>query len=281
MSGTLYVVATPIGNLEDVTYRALRVLREVALIAAEDTRRTNRLLQHYSISTPTTSLHAHNEHAKTPQLVERLQRGESIALVSDAGTPLISDPGARLVAAAHQAHLRVEPIPGPSAVMAALSASGFDVDQFVFLGFPPAKGKARADWFAALRSESRTLVIYEAPHRIRDTLRDLLTNLGDRPSLAAREITKSHENLVIRPISTLLAEHAVERGEYTIVVPAQQPDGGHQDSVSESDIYIEFGKLTKNAGLTRREAVRQLARRFRMSAKDVYRRIEEAKTNGE
>ena len=197
MSGTLFVVATPIGNLEDVTFRALRVLREVALIAAEDTRRTNRLLQHYSISTPTTSLHEHNEHAKVPLLLGRLQKGESIAIVSDAGTPLIADPGARLVAAAHQASVRVEPVPGPSAVMAALSTSGFELNQFVFLGFPPPKGKSRVDWFARLRAESRTLVIYEAPHRIRDTLSDLLDNLGDRPTLLARELTKLHETLVV------------------------------------------------------------------------------------
>jgi 16S rRNA (cytidine1402-2'-O)-methyltransferase len=281
MSGTLYVVATPIGNLEDVTHRALRVLREVALIAAEDTRRTNRLLQHYSISTPTTSLHAHNEHAKTPQLVDRLRRGESIALVSDAGTPLISDPGARLVAAAHEAAIRVEPIPGPSAVMAALSASGFDVDQFVFLGFPPARGKARADWFAALRTESRTLVIYEAPHRIRDTLGDLLRNLGDRQTALAREITKAHETLVIRPISVLLEAHAVERGEYTIVLSPQKPLGKPLEDIAKSDICVEFGLLTNNGGLTRRDAVKQLAQRFGLSAKEVYRRIEEAKTGGE
>jgi 16S rRNA (cytidine1402-2'-O)-methyltransferase len=281
MSGTLYVVATPIGNLEDVTLRALRILREVALIAAEDTRRTNRLLQHYSISTPTTSLHAHNEHAKTPQLVDRLRRGESIALVSDAGTPLISDPGARLVTAAHQANIRVEPIPGPSAVMAALSASGFDGDQFVFLGFPPAKGKARAEWFAALRTEARTLVIYEAPHRIRDTLSDLLSNLGDRPAVLAREISKTHENLVKRPISVLRESFAVERGEYTIVLAPQNPQDNGRCDVAESDIYLEFCVLTKNDGLTRRDAVKQLARRLRLSPKEVYRRIEDAKSGGE
>src|SRR5512134_2464855 len=141
MSGTLYVVATPIGNLEDITLRALRVLREADLIAAEDTRRTARLLQHYSISTPTTSLHEHNERQKLPMLLERMARGERIALVSDAGTPAISDPGARLVAAAHDHGLRVEPVPGPSAVTAALSASGFEGNDFWFLGFPPTRLK--------------------------------------------------------------------------------------------------------------------------------------------
>ncbi len=137
MPGTLYVVATPIGNLEDVTFRALRILREVSVIAAEDTRRTARLLQHYSISTPTTSLHKHNEGLRTPALLARLEAGESVALVSDAGTPVVSDPGGELVAAAHVAGIRVEPVPGPSAAMAALSASGLPAEQFTFLGFPP------------------------------------------------------------------------------------------------------------------------------------------------
>lgn len=281
MSGTLYVVATPIGNLEDVTFRALRVLREVALIAAEDTRRTNRLLQHYSISTPATSLHEHNEHRKVPLLIARLQQGDSVALVSDAGTPLISDPGARLVAAAHQAGIRVEPLPGPSAVMAALSASGFNLEQFVFLGFPPAKGKSRVDWFAGLRAESRPLVIYEAPHRIRDTLSDLLANLGNRPVLLGRELTKAHETLVIRPISELLESHAVERGEYTIVVPVETGKDRHEIISTDSDVYAEFGVLTNNEGRSRREAIKQLATRFGLSAKEVYRRIESAKAAGE
>src|SRR5262245_3112384 len=180
MAGILYVVATPIGNLEDVTLRALRVLRDVSLVAAEDTRRTFRLLQHYSISTPTTSLHEHNEAQKTPSLIRRLHDGESIALVSDAGTPGVSDPGTRLVAAAHAAGVRVEPVPGPSAAVAALSASGFGGDQFVFVGFPPARAQARRAWLTQLTAEPRPWVLYEAPHRIRDTLVDMLAILGDR-----------------------------------------------------------------------------------------------------
>src|SRR5688572_924229 len=170
MPGTLYVVATPIGNLEDVTLRALRTLREVSLIAAEDTRRTARLLQHYSISTPTTSLHQHNEGAREPALLARLQAGESIALVSDAGTPVISDPGRSLVSSAHGLGVRVEPIPGPSAVIAALSASGLPADEFTFLGFPPHRGKDRKAWLDRAAAELRTLIIYEAPHRIQRTL---------------------------------------------------------------------------------------------------------------
>src|SRR5687768_10062443 len=160
--------------------RALRVLREVDLIAAEDTRRTARLLQHYSISTPTTSLHEHNERARTPAVIDRLMRGESVALVSDAGTPVVSDPGALLVAAAHAAGIRVEPIPGPSAALAAVSGSGLQGDQVLFVGFPPSRAIARKRWLEELKEEVRIVVFFEAPHRIRDTLADLLAVFGDR-----------------------------------------------------------------------------------------------------
>src|SRR5689334_6689636 len=166
MAGILYVVATPIGNLEDVTLRALRILREVSLIAAEDTRRTARLLQHYSISTRTTSLHAHNEHEKARALIDRLLAGESVALVSDAGTPLVSDPGHGLVQQARAAGIRVDAIPGPSAVMAALSASGWGADGFLFAGFPPNRSSDRHGWFERLAALGQTSVLFEAPHRL-------------------------------------------------------------------------------------------------------------------
>src|SRR5687767_262163 len=170
MAGILYVVATPIGNLEDITFRALRVLREVALIAAEDTRRTARLLQHYSISTPTTSLHEHNERTRTPELIARLQRGDSVAVVSDAGTPVVSDPGGMVVAAAHAAGIRVEPVPGPSAALAVVSGSGLKGDQILFVGFPPRRSNDRKRWFAKLKDEPRLVVFFEAPHRIQASL---------------------------------------------------------------------------------------------------------------
>ena len=188
MPGTLYVVATPIGNLEDVTLRALRTLREVSVIAAEDTRRTARLLQHYSISTRTTSLHEHNERSKTPSLVARLQAGESIALVSDAGTPVVSDPGTHLVAAAHAAGIRVVPIPGASAALAALSSSGLAEREFLFLGFPPTRATARKKWLADVAAERRVLILYEAPHRIRATLEDMLEAFGDRTVAVGRGV---------------------------------------------------------------------------------------------
>ncbi len=170
MAGTLFVVATPIGNLEDLSFRALRILKEVDVIAAEDTRRTAKLLAHYAIRKPMVSLHEHNERRETPRLLARLSAGESIALVSDAGTPGISDPGEHLVRACREAGLPVSPIPGPSAVMAALSTSGVPLGEFVFLGFPPRAGKARDVWFTNLSTEPRTAVFFEAPHRIKRTL---------------------------------------------------------------------------------------------------------------
>jgi 16S rRNA (cytidine1402-2'-O)-methyltransferase len=280
MPGILYVVATPIGNLEDVTLRALRVLREVALIAAEDTRRTSKLLQHYSISTPTTSLHEHNERIKTPALIARLQGGESVALVSDAGTPLVSDPGAQLVGAAHAAGIRVEPVPGPSAAMAALSASGFGADEFVFAGFPPPKSRARRQWLQRLAAESRLLVLYEAPHRIRDTLQDMADILGDRPILLARELTKRHEELVIRPISIHLTAIPAGRGEYTLVIPPVKKETSRRSELQKTDAAGQFRHLTEIDRLGRREAIRQIAVDFGIPAREVYKLLEAAKDSG-
>jgi 16S rRNA (cytidine1402-2'-O)-methyltransferase len=281
MPGTLYVVATPIGNLEDVTLRALRILREVSLIAAEDTRRTARLLQHYSISTRTTSLHEHNERSRTPSLIARLLAGESVALVSDAGTPIVSDPGTHLVAAAHTAGIRVEPIPGASAVVAALSASGLMQGEFVFAGFPPSRSKARHDWFSRLAEETRVIILYEAPHRIRATLDVMLEILGDRVILVARELTKAHEQLVVRPISEVLAGELVERGEFTIVVSVNQPINPAITAPSAAEMAREFGVLTNNEAMARRQALKVLAIRYNMPARAVFGLLEEAKSGVE
>jgi len=278
MPGTLYVVATPIGNLEDVTLRALRVLGEVSLIAAEDTRRTARLLQHYSISTRTTSLHEHNERTKTATLLARLSAGESIALVSDAGTPVISDPGAHLVAEAHRAGIPVQPVPGPSAALAALSASGLARQEFLFVGFPPSRSKARHSWLAKLADEPRVLILYEAPHRIRPTLEDMLQVFGDRVVALARELTKAHEQLVVRPISQHLASELEERGEFTLVVEAVSPQGLITiERPTPGQMADEFGQITNNEAVTRREAIRILARRHQLSNRDVFQLIERAK----
>ena len=278
MPGTLYVVATPIGNLEDVTLRALRVLREVAVIAAEDTRRTARLLQHYSISTPTTSLHEHNEQARTPGLIQRLLGGESIALVSDAGTPVISDPGARLIAEAHRQSIRVEPIPGPSAVMAALSASGIGGDGFVFAGFPPSRSKARKNWLEALLKETRPVVLFEAPHRILDTLAELAIMVGTRKVAIGREITKKHEVLAVRPINEWLSGPPIERGEFTLVIEAPKVESGKPAVAPlDSEIAAEFVQLTENKGLERRAAIRELASRHGANNREVFSALERHK----
>jgi 16S rRNA (cytidine1402-2'-O)-methyltransferase len=281
MPGTLFVVATPIGNLEDVTLRALRLLREVALIAAEDTRRTSRLLQHYSISTPTTSLHEHNERTKGAALVQRLLAGQSIALVSDAGTPGISDPGARVVALAREAGIRVEPVPGANAALAALSASGFDVDEFLFVGFPPSRSTARKKWLERLKDEPRLLLFYEAPHRIRETLEAMLAVFGDRQLLVARELTKAHEELVLRPISGHLAALAAGRGEYTLVLAGPGVPAVIGQTPNREVIAREFGELTDNDGMARREAIKALALRYSIPSRDVYLIVEAAKHSGE
>ena len=272
MPGILYVVATPIGNLEDVTFRALRVLREVAVIAAEDTRRTARLLQHYSISTPTTSLHEHNEQARLPALLRRLEAGESIALVSDAGTPTVSDPGAALVAAAHNAGIRVEPIPGPSAAVAAVSASGLTADEILFLGFPPSRSAPRKAWLKRLNAEERLIVCYEAPHRIEAFLRDVLEILGDRRAAVGRELTKVHETLVVGPISQHLREVS-PKGEFTVVIAPDQAIHQPRALPDSAGLRREFGQMTGEGG-SRRAAIRELAARYKRPAREVYQLLE-------
>jgi 16S rRNA (cytidine1402-2'-O)-methyltransferase len=281
MPGILYVVATPIGNLEDVTLRALRVLREVSVIAAEDTRRTARLLQHYSIHTPTTSLHEHNERTRTPALLDRLKKGESIALVSDAGTPVLSDPGTLLVRTAHQQGIKVEPIPGPSAVAAIVSGAGTGADGFVFVGFPPSRSKARKIWLIAVATESRPIVLFEAPHRIRELLLDMKEVLGDRLVAVGRELTKAHEELVIRPISEHLNALTSPRGEYTLLVhPSDSRSSGGAPMPTGPELLVEFGELTNLRGFGRREALQSLAARHRLPSRRVYSMIEEAKKVG-
>jgi len=278
MSGTLFVVATPIGNLEDITARALRVLREVALIAAEDTRRTAKLLAKFAIPTPTTSLHEHNEAAKTAALLARLQAGESLALVSDAGTPVISDPGRLLVRQAIEHGITVESVPGPSAVMAALAASGFASDTFTFLGFPPTRSSARRGWFKRARTSGGTVVFFEAPHRIRSTLKEFgeLTNV--EAVAVWREMTKLHQELVYGPINSVLERLNDPRGEFTVVANiGLMTKLGAPEPPPDHSIMREFGRLTHLEGLTRRAAMAALSRKHGMKTNDVYRAIERAR----
>jgi 16S rRNA (cytidine1402-2'-O)-methyltransferase len=235
MPGTLFVVATPIGNLEDLTFRALRTLREVDLIAAEDTRRTAKLLAHYEIRKPTVSLREHNERRMSAKLIGDLRAGRHVALVTDAGTPGIADPGSTLVAEARSNGIPIAPIPGPSAVTTALSVAGFAANQFVFLGYPPPVGAAREEWFDALVSEQRVVVFFEAPHRIARTM-DELTEVK-RPTMVSRELTKTHEELVVWPIPS--GAQLNELGEFVVVVGP-----GNHDRDQRTRIDIAFSLVS-------------------------------------
>jgi 16S rRNA (cytidine1402-2'-O)-methyltransferase len=277
MFGTLYVVSTPIGNLEDVTLRALRVLKQADLIAAEDTRHTARLLHRYEIGTATTSFHEHNERQKLPALVARLKGGASIALVSDAGTPGIRDPGYRLVRAAIDEQIPVEVVPGPSAVLTALVASGLPMDTFTFLGFPPAKAKARAEWLARMAGEPRTVVFFEAPHRIRKTLEELARVAGDREVALARELTKVHEEVLRGTAASLLARLPEPRGEITVLVAPPSPQVPPATVPTDEAISRAFAELTTTSGTGRRGAISALARRYGIPSKEVYAAIERQK----
>src|SRR5688500_5310467 len=215
MPGTLFVVATPIGNLEDITLRALRVLREVQVIAAEDTRRTARLLVRHAISTPTVSFHEHNTRTRLPQLIGRLERGDSVALVTDAGTPGVSDPGVELVRACIDRGIPVDPIPGASAPLAAAAASGFPLEPLTIFGFVPSRAKDRKTWLREVAGVPHTFTFFEAPHRIAQTLHDMGEIFGERPIMVARELTKLHQNLLSGSSSSVIGRLTAVRGEFT------------------------------------------------------------------
>jgi len=271
MAGTLFVVATPIGHLDDITLRALRVLRDVALVAAEDTRRTGNLLRHFGIPTRLMSLHAHNEHTRAAGLIELLRRGQSVALVSDAGTPGISDPGATLVRLARLNQIRVEPVPGASAVAAAMSVAGLDDGAFTFLGFPPVRSKDRNSWLARCErmSHDAAIVFFEAPHRIRQTLADLRF-LGSHPIYIFRELTKLHEETLAGPIDELSARLDQPQGEFTVVIPALPQSHSEATALDKEQIQKEFYQMTSIGASSRREIARQVGRKFGVSTKQVY-----------
>jgi 16S rRNA (cytidine1402-2'-O)-methyltransferase len=268
MPGILYIVATPIGNLEDITLRALRVLKEVDVIAAEDTRHTQILLSRHDIHTPLTSYHEHNEKTKAQELVTRLARGQNIALVSDAGTPAISDPGFRLVVQAIRAGVRIIPIPGASALTAVLSASGLPTDRFVFEGFLPAKKRQRRERLQTLRDESRTLIFYEAPHRLKDALGDIHELLGNRQAVLAREVSKIHEEFLRGPVSELV--HALGsgdiRGEMTLIISG----AAAPHRVDADRLQAEIRQL-KDRGLRVKEIAEVLGEKFGYPKKEIYR----------
>ena len=268
MAGVLYIVATPIGNLEDITLRALRVLKEVDLIAAEDTRHTRHLLDRHGIKTALTSYHEHNELRMASLLVERLRRGESIALVTDAGTPAISDPGYRLVTAAIAAEIPVTPIPGPSAVTAVLTASGLPPDRFAFEGFLPGGQKGRRARLRALKDDTRTLLFYEAPHRLKESLADIRDILGNREVVLAREVTKVHEEFRRGSAGELLAklENEKIRGEITLAVKGSSGEA----AVSQATLEAEIRRL-RQAGMHVKAIADALGERYGYPKKAVYR----------
>lgn len=273
-TGTLYVVATPLGNLEDVTLRALRVLKEVTLIAAEDTRHSRKLLAHYHIATPLISYHDHVERQKAPRLVERLRAGDSVALISDAGTPGIADPGYRLIGAAIAAGVRVVPVPGPSVVVAALSVSGLPTDHFVFEGFVPTRAGARRAFYAALRTESRTTVCFEAGRRLVASLTDLVATVGARPIVVAREVTKVFEEVVRGTADVVLANLNPQsvKGEVTLLIGGAS--GPCVPAEAEEDVHSAIRRL-RGEGLSVKEIARALARTGRGSRREIYRMAQE------
>lgn len=271
-TGCLYLVATPIGNLEDITLRALRILKEADQIACEDTRHTQKLLNHYGIAKPLVSYHEHNEMTRAPELVLAMERGAQIALVSDAGMPLVSDPGYRLVTLALRHRLAVVPVPGPSALLAALSASGLPNEEFLFAGFLPARSGERKRALERLRIEDRTMIFYEAPHRIEETLAAALEVLGDRPACLAREVTKMHEEFRRGTLSELAASLAERpaRGEITLLigpVPAEERAAQRDSSQSLAERVDE---LIRQAKLDRKEALKLAAKERGLSKRAAY-----------
>jgi 16S rRNA (cytidine1402-2'-O)-methyltransferase len=267
VAGTLYIVATPIGNLDDITLRALRILKEVDLIAAEDTRHTQVLLRHYQIRTALTSYHEHNERQKAKSLVEQLVGGVNIALVADAGTPTIADPGYRIVVEAVKAGVKTVAVPGACALTAVLSASGLPTDRFVFEGFLPQRKKQRQFRLQALREEARTLIFYEAPHRLKESLLDIEEILGNREMVLGREVTKLHEEFVrgrAHEVIETIAQDSI-RGEFVIVIAGTSGN----ERVSEDLLGAEIDKL-KAGGMRIKEIAEVLGEKFAVSKRVVY-----------
>ncbi len=267
--GQLYIVGTPIGNLEDITFRAIKILQTVDLIAAEDTRHTGRLLQHFQIKTPQTSYHEHNRNSRTPELIQQLTDGKSIALVSDAGMPGISDPGYELVKACVEEGIKVVPIPGASAFVTALSASGLATDRFVFEGFLPAKAKQRREYLELLMEESRTLIFYESPHRLRDTLQDLAFAFGNsRRIVLARELTKVYEEFWRGSIEEAIDFYNSRQpqGEYSILVAGAEVI---KIELTEAEIKTQLQSLI-NQGISRSQASREMAKITSLPRRQIY-----------
>jgi len=271
--GKLYVVGTPIGNLEDITFRAVSTLKGVDLIACEDTRRTGRLLQRYSIRTPTVSYHEHNEMTRAPELVLQLEEGSHIALVSDAGMPGISDPGYRLVHLAVRHGIPVIPVPGVTAFVAALSAAGLPVDEFHFAGFLPRKRSPRRKALEALKRARGTLIFYEAPHRVLEMLRDVLAVLGERPATVAREVTKTYEEFLRGGIGEVLARLKAKpvKGELTVLVGPDRSGTERARPEAQGSVREAIERAMAEEGLSERAALKAVARSLGISKSEAYR----------
>jgi 16S rRNA (cytidine1402-2'-O)-methyltransferase len=270
--GCLYLVGTPIGNLEDITLRALRILKEADQIACEDTRHTQKLLTHYDIHKPLISYHQHNESTRAPALVEALEQGAKIALVSDAGMPLVSDPGYRLVTLCLQHQIPVIPIPGPSALLASLSASGLPSEEFLFVGFLPARSGERRRALERLRIEDRTLILYEAPHRVAECLADAREVLGNRSACIAREVTKLHEEFRRGKLSELAAslEERPARGEITLLIGPEAPADARVQANSTQSLADRVEELIRQAKLDRKEALKLAAKERGLTRRGAY-----------
>jgi 16S rRNA (cytidine1402-2'-O)-methyltransferase len=272
--GALYVVATPIGNLEDITVRALRLLGEVDLIACEDTRQTAKLLQHYGIRRQTISYHEHNELTRSAELVIRIEQGARVALVSDAGTPVLSDPGHHLISLCLRHHLPVIPIPGASALMAALAVSGMPVEEFLFVGFLPSRAGERRKALKQLADETRTLVLYESPHRLADTIADALDSMGRRPAVIAREVTKLHEEFLRGDLAELLVrvKGRAPRGEITLLIGAATP-GETKLMLQLEPLHGRVEQIMRELRVDRKAALKVAARERGLTKREAYKQL--------
>jgi 16S rRNA (cytidine1402-2'-O)-methyltransferase len=269
--GTLFLVATPIGNLEDISPRALRILREADLIACEDTRHTSKLLTRYGIDTPRKSYHEHNEEKRTREWMQKLRQGMNIALVSDSGTPLLSDPGYEIVSACRREGVRVIPVPGPSAAVSALVGSGLPTDSFFFTGFLPARSSARKRRLEELSSIQATLVIYEAPHRLLKTLSDMIAVLGPRQASVARELTKIHEEFLHGTLPELLQRlESREKIQGECVIVVERPTTGTPEISCPDSLREHLSKEMRETGLSRNEALKSIARKRGISRRQAY-----------
>ncbi len=277
MPGTLFVVATPIGNLEDITLRALRVLREADVIAAEDTRRTANLLAHYSIATPTLSFHEHNTRTRIPQLLARLEAGAAVALVTDAGTPGISDPGCELIRACWGKGIPIDPVPGASAPVTAAVASGFPLDSLTIFGFVPVRAKDRKAWMLRAQAVNHTLTFFESPHRILKTLAEIPMYFGNRPIFVAREMTKVHQQFIHGHGQDIVGQLTSLKGEFTLVIGPPNTAKSDYPLVDDEQIFAEFGQVTDLYPGGRRAAISALAKKYGRSAKYIYGVVERLK----